>query len=96
MMNEIYCKECGKKISATATSCPKCGARLSSGSGAGKPVNHTTVLILSIFLGWLGVDRFYMGQIGWGIFKLLTLGGYGIWWIIDIILIATKKIGTYE
>lgn len=49
-------------------------------------------LILSIFLGQLGVDRFYMGYIGTGILKLITLGGCGIWWLIDIILIATKNL----
>ncbi len=47
-------------------------------------------LLLSIFLGGLGIDRFYMGYIGTGILKLITLGGLGIWWLIDLIMIATK------
>ena len=49
-------------------------------------------LILSIFLGELGIDRFYLGYIGLGILKLITCGGFGIWYLIDIILIATGKL----
>jgi TM2 domain-containing membrane protein YozV len=48
-------------------------------------------LLLSIFLGSLGIDRFYLGHIGLGIFKLLTCGGLGVWWLIDLILIASGK-----
>jgi TM2 domain-containing membrane protein YozV len=46
-------------------------------------------LLLSIFVGALGIDRFYLGYTGLGILKLLTAGGCGIWWLIDLILIVT-------
>ena len=46
-------------------------------------------LLLSLFLGTLGVHRFYVGKIGTGILQVLTLGGCGIWALIDIIMIAT-------
>lgn len=55
-----------------------------------KEKNWVAALILSILLGSLGVDRFYMGYIGTGILKLITFGGLGIWWLIDLILIIVK------
>ena len=61
------------------------------------PKSWLATLLLSIFLGELGIDRFYLGKIGTGILKLITLGGFGIWWLIDIILTiagaATDKEG---
>jgi TM2 domain-containing membrane protein YozV len=53
-------------------------------------------LVLSVIVGTLGVYRFYLGKIGTGILKLITLGGFGIWTIIDIILIAIKKLDDKE
>ena len=51
------------------------------------PKSWLATLLLSIFLGEFGIDRFYLGKIGTGILKLITFGGFGIWWAIDIILI---------
>ena len=61
---------------------------------AQSPKSFTAVLILSILLGGLGFDRFYAGKIGTGILKLITIGFFGIWWIIDIILILTGNLKT--
>ena len=49
----------------------------------------TVLLLLSILLGGLGVDHFYTGKIGTGILKLITVGGCGIWALIDIIMVVT-------
>lgn len=51
-----------------------------------------TALLLSLFVGYLGVDRFYLGQAGLGVAKLLTAGGCGLWYLIDFILIAARKV----
>ena len=46
-------------------------------------------ILLCLFLGGLGVHRFYVGKIGTGILQLITLGGLGIWALIDLIVIIT-------
>ena len=53
----------------------------------------TTALIISIFGGAYGIDRFYIGDTGMGVGKLLTCGGLGIWAIIDWFMIqgATRE-----
>lgn len=52
--------------------------------------DRTIALILSILLGTLGIDRFYVGDLGMGILKLLTAGLFGILWVIDWFLIMGR------
>ncbi|GAB1866478.1 TM2 domain-containing protein CG11103 [Camponotus japonicus] len=51
-----------------------------------------TTLLYSILLGFLGMDRFCLGQTGTAVGKLLTLGGMGVWWIVDVILLVTNSL----
>lgn len=61
----------------------------SSAPSTGPGKDWLTTLLLSIFVGSLGVDRFYTGHTLMGVLKLLTCGGFGVWWVVDVILIAT-------
>jgi hypothetical protein len=51
-----------------------------------------TAVLLSLFVGILGIDRFYLGYTGLGIVKLITLGACGIWALIDLILIVMERL----
>ncbi len=49
--------------------------------------NWNTAFVLSLLLGWVGADRLYLGSAWLGLLKLFTLGGFGVWWLIDVILL---------
>jgi TM2 domain-containing membrane protein YozV len=56
----------------------------------GNPRSWYIALFLSIFLGFFGIDRFYIGRTRSAVVKLFTLGAIGVWWLSDIILIASE------
>ncbi len=51
--------------------------------------SRSVTLALAVLLGVLGAHRFYVGKVGTGILMFLTGGGAGIWWIVDIVNVAT-------
>lgn len=90
-----FCQNCGAQTNPEQEVCLKCGVRLQktavSAYYTGEGKDWLTTLLLCIFLGGLGVHRFYTGRIGTGVLMLLTAGGCGIWWLIDLIMIATGE-----
>ena len=55
-----------------------------------------TLYLLTFFVGVLGVHRFYVGKIGTGFLMLLTLGGLGVWFLVDLILVVTGQFTNKE
>lgn len=93
-----FCHSCGAEVNEKAVVCVKCGVAVNH-SGLGRQLGPVSdkewlvALLLSFFVGFLGVHRFYTGHIGIGVVQLLTLGGCGIWALIDLILIL---VGSYK
>lgn len=94
-----FCSNCGSTIDAAAEICPRCGVRQSAAPqqpAMREPVLYEVEIsekrivpagLLCFFFGVFGVHRFYVGKVGTGILQLLTLGGLGVWWMIDLIMI---------
>ena len=94
----VLCHACGASVDATAVACPTCGARqlgVTERSHAPAAVASATdkrilpAFLLCFFLGVFGAHRFYVGKVRTGVLQFLTLGGFGIWWLADLILIGT-------
>ena len=94
----MYCTACGKQLHESASTCPGCGAPQQARTTApvmAAPVVPATdkrilpAALLCFLVGVFGAHRFYVGKIGTAVVMLLTIGGLGIWMLIDFILIVT-------
>ncbi len=94
-----YCHACGSVIDAAAVVCPFCGVSQSGAlagaaygmelAGGASDKRLLIGVLLCVFGGVLGLHRFYAGKVGTGVLQLLTGGGLGIWWLVDLVMLAT-------
>jgi len=85
-----YCHNCKAETAYNTTICMKCGVSLNDeNSFTGEGKDWLTTLLLCLFLGYLGIHRFYTKHTAIGVIQLLTVGGCGIWALIDLIQILT-------
>ena len=90
----VYCRACGRRIHVSAANCPGCGARQIAAGESERLL--LPAFLLCIFFGYLGAHRFYAGKIGTGILMLLTVGGFGIWVVVDLILLLSGSFTDME
>lgn len=85
-----YCDFCSGIMSVETTTCPHCLAVQTSAGGPGiSEKQRLPTFILAFLFGVFGAHRFYVGKTGSAILQLCTLGGLGIWALVDVIIIVT-------
>ena len=91
----MFCRNCAAQIPREAYLCVHCGVRVAGPldpiEGALFPAGGRSwlvTLLLALFLPLTGFHRFYTGQVVSGLLQLLTAGGFGVWWLFDVIRIA--------
>lgn len=90
----MFCKKCGAAIEDNSVACPKCGTLTGINGNTmleASDKKRMVAFLFCFFFGGLGVHRFYVGKIGTGIAMLFTVGGLGIWTLIDWIMILAGK-----
>jgi TM2 domain-containing membrane protein YozV len=89
---EKYCFNCGAVIDSKAAICPKCGVPQPDVVKNNSISNRwLATFLLCVLLGVFGAHRFYLGRTGTGILMLITFGGFGIWYLIDLILVIVGQ-----
>jgi TM2 domain-containing membrane protein YozV len=102
LVGSSFCHACGAETNPLAEICVKCGVRLGKAEVAGDVSSKSRLIttLLCVLPAWFfavnGIHRFYLGKIGTGILMLLTLGGLGIWTLIDFIIAVTGNMKDKE
>jgi Tfp pilus assembly protein PilE/ribosomal protein L40E len=84
---QVFCRSCGAKIDATASSCPQCDTR----QLVGKPKSKVTAALLAIFLGFLGIHRFYLGQWVGIVYLLFGFIAWPVAWVEAVVFLLTDR-----
>jgi len=92
-----FCQACGSQTNPQMEICPKCGAGLAKAiTEEISPKSRLATTLLAWFLGIFGAHRFYLGKIGTALAMLFTLGGLGIWALIDFIFAVSGSMKDKE
>ncbi len=93
-MDAVMCIHCGKQVEALKSESPQVvinNTNQAVAQAVGRNArNKWVALALCVLLGWLGAHKFYEGKAGMGVLYLITLGLFGIGWIVDVITIAMR------
>jgi TM2 domain-containing membrane protein YozV/RNA polymerase subunit RPABC4/transcription elongation factor Spt4 len=98
LIGSSFCHNCGAKTGPTTEFCTNCGAKLGIKTldTNVSPKSRLAVTLLAWFLGQLGAHRFYLEKWGTAILMLFTLGGLGIWALIDFIIAVSGNMKDKE
>ena len=86
-----FCLACNRIIDAEAVVCTSCGVMQPLPPEMATEKRILPASLLCFFLGVFGAHRFYVGKVGTGLLQLFTLGGLGIWWLVDMILLVSGE-----
>ncbi len=95
----MNCSQCGAEIVSSEQKCSQCNSIALSEESYSPDYDpnesdrdHLVTLLISFFGGGFGIDRFYLGYTVLGMLKFFSIGGLGIWWLIDLGLIAFNRL----